>query len=140
MRYAAPTTTENSMPPASTDPAPVRKRPALLLRLGIGLVLAFVGLVLLIGLEGVIALNAQRFGGNPNAGIQNLPYMAARGVAYLAVSGLLAWAIYRLASPHRRRRYWIALGIASAVLISPAGISLMVYAAVIVISLLGIYR
>ena len=90
-------------------------------RIGIGLLVAFVILVLFVGLEMAISLIAPRFGAPPSGTGPNLIYWSLRGITYLILSGVIAWAIYRLIAPPRRR-YWIALGIVAAILISPAGI------------------
>lgn len=124
--------------PPAVSPRPVRRLLRLMLYICIGLIVAFVGLVLQIGLEGVIGLNAHHLGADPRAGVHDVVYMVLRGTAYLLISGPIAWAIYRLATPRRRRRYWIALGIGTALLISPAGFGVMVFGALLVIYLFGI--
>lgn len=130
------------MQPASPDQPPAASswfvRPLrLTLYTGIGLLAAFVGLVLLVGMEMVISLNAPRFGAPPPGTGPNLIYMTLRGAAHLLLSGVIAWAIYRLTAPPRRR-YWIALGIAAVILISPAGIVVYKAGFVLLILILGI--
>ncbi|MBS4047843.1 MAG: hypothetical protein KG075_15970 [Alphaproteobacteria bacterium] len=128
-------------PPTPDQPPAAPSQPVRLLRLllgvCIGLLVVFVGLVLLIGMEGLMLLYLESVP-PPD---RNLPiYMVFRGSAYLVVAGLMAWAIHWLAAPPRRRRYWIALGVGTALLASPAGPYIMIYATFAVIYLLGIYR
>lgn len=130
------------MQPASPDsrpevsPLPIRLL-WLVLLIGIGLLAAFVGLVLLVGMEMAISVNAPRYGAPPPGTGPNLIYMTLRGVAHLLVSGVIAGAIYRLTAPPRRR-YWIALGIVAAILISPAGVVVYKAGFVLLILILGI--
>ena len=130
------------MQPASPDQPPAAspwfvRLLRLTLYTGIGLLAAFVILVLFVGLEMTISSTALRFGAPPPGTGLNLTYMMVRCVAYLLLSGLIAWAIFRLSAPPRRR-YWIALGIAAAILISPAGIVLSKAGFVLLILILGI--
>ncbi|MFN3398898.1 MAG: hypothetical protein ACK4Z4_01035 [Ferrovibrio sp.] len=92
-----------------------------MLYIGLGLLAVFVGMVLLTGMEMVISRIAQHLGVPLTGRSQNLFYIAVRGLAYLPLSGLVAWMIYLFTTPPRRR-YWIALGITTAILISPAGL------------------
>lgn len=93
----------------------------LMLYIGLGLLAAFAGMVLLIGMEMVIPRVAQRLSVPLTDISQNLPYIAVRGLVYLPLAGLVAWVMYLFTTPPRRR-YWIALGIATVLLVSPAGL------------------
>ncbi|MFN3398899.1 MAG: hypothetical protein ACK4Z4_01040, partial [Ferrovibrio sp.] len=82
---------------------------------------AFAVMVLLGGMEIALPQAARVLGISLTGSGQNLPYLIFRGFAYLLLSGLVAWVLYLFTTPPRRR-YWIALGITSAILISPVGV------------------
>jgi hypothetical protein len=106
--------------PPAASPRSVRLL-RLMLYIGLGLLAAFAGMVLLGGMEIALPQAARVLGVSFTGSGQNLLYLTFRGFAYLLLSGLVAWVIYLLTTPPRRR-YWIALGIVSAILISPAGV------------------
>ena len=114
------------MPENPSGPAPALPRSEPLWRWIAGVMFAVMGIILLVCLEFVIGVGAQTL--TRGTGYEKPVYYGLRVAAYLLLFGMAVWLVRQFVAPERRRKYWIGLGIATAIMISPAGLSLFAMA------------
>ncbi len=118
-----------SLPPevqhgAETTPAPALTRAEPLWRWIAGVLAVGMGAIMLFFMEWVVAFGAAEL--TRGTEYENLVHHSLRTALYLLLCGVGIWLVRRFVPRERRRKYWIGLGIFTVLLISPAGIPILI--------------
>jgi chromate transport protein ChrA len=126
-----------SLPPepsqnAETTPTPTLTRAEPLWRWIAGIIAVGIGAIMLFFAEWIIAFGSVEL--TRGTEYQKLAHHGLRTALYLVLCGVAIWLVRRFVPREQRRKYWIGLGIFTVLLISPAGIPILIMATLLVFS------
>lgn len=127
-----------SLPPEAsqspeTTPVPTLTRAEPLWRWIAGVLAVGMGAIMLFFVEWVVVFGAVELT-RGRTEYENLVHHSLRTALYLLLCGVAIWLVRRFVPRERRRKYWIGLGIFTVLLISPAGIPILITVTLLAVS------
>lgn len=119
-------------PSAETTPTPTLTRAEPLWRWIAGVIAVVMGAIMLFFTEWIIAFGSVEL--TRGTEYQKLAHHGLRTALYLLLCGVSIWLVRRFVPREQRRKYWIGLGIFTVLLISPAGIPILITVTLLALS------